>query len=103
MSDINTRETELEAGKRRLARDTARSATTSEAKDLKRQAVELKEVVAEQALESRLSDYARSGMIGPGLSHFQCTQCAGVSRCGIACGLALLTFNPCHVTTGVLQ
>ena len=44
----------LEAGKRRLAGDTARSATTSEVKDLKRQAVELKEVVAEQALELRL-------------------------------------------------
>ena len=39
----------LEAGKRRLAGDTARSATTSEVKD--RQALELKEVVAEQALE----------------------------------------------------
>ena len=44
----------LEAGKRRLAGDTARSATTSEVKDLKRQAVELKEVVAEQALELRV-------------------------------------------------
>lgn len=43
----------LEAGKRRLAGDTARSATTSEVKDLKRQALELKEVVAEQALELR--------------------------------------------------
>ena len=31
----------LEAGKRRLAGDTARSATTSEVKDLKRQALEL--------------------------------------------------------------
>ena len=44
----------LEAGKRRLAGDTARSATTSEVKDLKRQTLELKEVVAEQALELRL-------------------------------------------------
>ena len=44
----------LEAGKRRLAGDTARSATTSEVKDLKHQAQELKEVVAEQALELRL-------------------------------------------------
>ena len=33
----------LEAGKRRLAGDTARSATTSEVKDLKRQALDLKE------------------------------------------------------------
>lgn len=44
----------LVTGKRRLAGDTARSATISEVKDLKRQALELKEVVAEQALELRL-------------------------------------------------
>ena len=44
----------LEAGKRRLAGDTARAATSDEVKDLKRQARELKEVVAEQALELRL-------------------------------------------------
>jgi transposase len=44
----------LEAGKRRLAGDTARAATTSEVKDLRREARELKEVVAEQALELRL-------------------------------------------------
>ena len=51
----------LEAGKRRLAGDTARSATTSEVKDLKRQAVELKEVVAEQALELRLLKKSMTG------------------------------------------
>ena len=44
----------LEAGKRRLAGDTARAATSGEVKDLWRQAQELKEVVAEQALELRL-------------------------------------------------
>jgi transposase len=44
----------LEAGKKRLAGDTARSASTSEVKDLRREARELKEVVAEQALELRL-------------------------------------------------
>ena len=44
----------LEAGKRRLAGETARAATSDEVKDLKRQAQELKEVVAEQALELRL-------------------------------------------------
>ena len=51
----------LEAGKRRLAGDTARSATTSEVKDLKRQAVDLKEVVAEQALELRLLKKSMTG------------------------------------------
>lgn len=44
----------LEAGKKRLAGDTARAATSSEVKDLRREARELKEVVAEQALELRL-------------------------------------------------
>jgi transposase len=44
----------LEAGKRRLAGDTARAATSSEVKDLRREARALKEVVAERALELRL-------------------------------------------------
>jgi len=44
----------LKAGKRRLAGDTARAATTEEVKDLRREATALKEVVAEQALELRL-------------------------------------------------
>ena len=44
----------LEAGKRRLAGDTVRAATSDEVKDLRREAQELKVVVAEQALELRL-------------------------------------------------
>ena len=44
----------LEAGKRRLAGDTARAATTDEVKSLRQEARALKEVVAEQALELRL-------------------------------------------------
>jgi len=45
----------LEAGKRRLAGDTApRSASTGEVKALRQEARELKEVVAEQTLELRL-------------------------------------------------
>jgi len=51
----------LEAGKRRLAGDTARSATTNEVKDLRREARELKEVVAEQALELRLLKKSMTG------------------------------------------
>ena len=43
----------LEAGKKRLAGDTAREASSSEVKDLHREARALKEVVAEQALEVR--------------------------------------------------
>ena len=44
----------LEAGKRRLAGDTARAATTDEVKELRREANALKEVVAELTLENRL-------------------------------------------------
>jgi transposase len=44
----------LEVGKRRLAGDTGRAATSGEVKDLRREAQELKAVVAEQALELRL-------------------------------------------------
>ncbi len=53
----------LEAGKKRLAGDTAREANTGEVKDLRREARELKEVVAEQALELRL---LKKSMIGDG-------------------------------------
>jgi len=44
----------LEAGKKRLAGDTARAATTDEVKDLRREANALKEVVAELTLENRV-------------------------------------------------
>ena len=44
----------LEAGKKRLAGDTARAATSDEVKDLRRKASALKEVVAELTLENRL-------------------------------------------------
>jgi transposase-like protein len=44
----------LEAGKRRLAGDAARAATTDEVKDLRREAGALKECVADLTLENRL-------------------------------------------------
>ena len=53
----------LEAGKKRLAGDTTRQANSDEVKDLRRQARDLKEVVAEQALELRL---LKKNMIGDG-------------------------------------
>jgi transposase len=53
----------LEAGKRRLAGDTAREASGGEVRDLRREARDLKEVVAEQALELRL---LKKSMIGDG-------------------------------------
>ena len=53
----------LEAGKKRLAGDTARAATSDEVKDLRREAVALKEVVAELTLENRL---LKKSVIGVG-------------------------------------
>ena len=44
----------IEAGKQRLAGDTARAATTDEVKDLRRESRVLKEIVAEQTLDLRL-------------------------------------------------
>ena len=44
----------LDAGKRRLAGDTARAATSDEVKDLRREAQALKEAVADLTLENRL-------------------------------------------------
>jgi len=44
----------LEAGKRRLAGDTAREATSDEVRTLRREAGALKEVVADLTLENRL-------------------------------------------------
>jgi transposase len=55
----------LEAGKRRLAGDTARAATTDEVKALRHEARALKEVVAEQALELRL---LKKNMIADGVA-----------------------------------
>ncbi len=44
----------LEAGKKRLAGDTARAATSDEVKHLRRETQDLKEVVTEQAIKLRL-------------------------------------------------
>ena len=53
----------LEAGKKRLAGDTARAATSDEVKDLRREANALKEVVAELTLENRV---LKKSIIGDG-------------------------------------
>jgi transposase len=53
----------LEAGKRRLAGDTAREATSDDVKGLRREAAALKEVVADLTLENRL---LKKSMIGDG-------------------------------------
>src|ERR1700723_4554854 len=53
----------LEAGKKRLAGDTARAATSDEVKDLRREAGALKEVWSRLMLENRL---LKKSMIGAG-------------------------------------
>jgi len=53
----------LEAGKKRLAGDTTREATSDEVKGLRKEAVALKEVVAELTLENRL---LKKSMLGDG-------------------------------------
>ena len=54
----------MEAGKKRLAGDTMREANTGEVKELRREARDLKEVVAEQALELRLLKKSMTGPYG---------------------------------------
>ena len=53
----------LEAGKKRLAGDTARQANTGEVKTLKREMRDMKELVAELSLDNRL---LKKSMIGDG-------------------------------------
>lgn len=53
----------LEAGKKRLAGDITRQANTSEVKELRSEARELKECLAELTLENRL---LKKSMIGDG-------------------------------------
>ena len=53
----------LEAGKKRLAGDTAREATSDEVKGLRKEAVTLKEVVAELTLENHV---LKKSMLGNG-------------------------------------
>src|ERR1700744_5241609 len=55
----------LEAGKKRLAGDTAREATSEEVKGLRTQAQQLKELLAEVLLENRL---LKKSVIGGGES-----------------------------------
>jgi|TARA_B100001079_G_C16365877_1_gene495117 transposase len=53
----------LEAGKKRLSGDTARQASSTEVKDLRRETGDLKEVVADLILENRL---LKKSMLGDG-------------------------------------
>ena len=55
----------LEAGKKRLAGDTAREATGDEVKEIQAQALQLKELVAELMIENRL---LKKSVLGDGES-----------------------------------
>ena len=55
----------LEAGKKRLAGDTARAATSDEVKEIQAQARQLKELVAELMIENRL---LKKSVLGDGES-----------------------------------
>ncbi len=75
----------LEAGKKRLAGDTARAATTDEVKELRREARDLKEVVAEQTLELRL---LKKSMVAPSrdiASQCPAGQWMGATKNEISC------------------
>ena len=56
----------LEAGKKRLAGDTARQASSGEIKDLRREMRDLQEALAEQMLENRLLKKSMTGDGGDG-------------------------------------
>jgi len=66
----------MEAGKKRLAGDTARAANTDEVKELRREAKDLKEVVAEQTLELRLLKKACTA-VGATTNEVPCIREAG--------------------------
>ncbi len=52
----------LEAGKKRLAGDTAREATSPEVKELREENVELKQLVAELSLKNRMLKKSLKGL-----------------------------------------
>jgi transposase len=56
----------LEAGKKRLAGDTARQASSGEVKELRSEMRDLKEALAEQILENRLLKKSMTGDGGDG-------------------------------------
>jgi len=58
----------LEAGKKRLADDTAREATPNEVKDLRSEAASLKEAAAERFMENRL---LKKGVTGDGRTIYE--------------------------------
>ena len=79
----------LEAGKKRLAGDTARSATSDEVKALRRESRDLKEALADLTLENRLcqrrSNIRPGGGAKPGHCGARMRPREGVARAGLSC------------------
>jgi hypothetical protein len=79
----------MEAGKRRLAGDTARAATNGEGHDLCREARALKECVVDLTLENRLlkkSMIADGGDEECGIPHRQSSRSSALARSGDMAG-----------------
>ncbi len=75
----------MEAGKRRLAGDTARAATSDEVKDLRREASALKECVADLTLENRL---LKKSILADGVNgHRSFRDCGRIKFPSLAAGL----------------
>lgn len=76
----------LEAGKRRLAGDTARAATTGEVQDLRRETRALKEAVADLTLENRLLKKRMARPVCKGVLERRVRVCINVSGLRLAPG-----------------
>ena len=86
----------LEAGKKRLAGDTAREATSDEVKTLRAESSQLKEALAEILLENRLLKKTCSGM-GRTLHEIFRIREAGDHRAG---GALFIAGSPNTITAG---
>ena len=80
----------LEAGKKRLAGDTARAATADEVKELRREASALKEVVAELTLENRLLKKCMVCKVLGRDNGDSCVNVSGLSRVSCCCSQAMM-------------
>jgi transposase len=84
----------LEAGKRRLAGDTARAATSDEVKDLRREAQALKEVVADLTLDNRLLKKSMIADGGPSSSNAKGSSARQSQT--VACSINCMPHNLNH-------
>ena len=84
----------LEAGKKRLAGDTARQANTGEVKDLRAEALALKELVADLSLENRLRGWGRPRMRYPAAEKLEIIRLVEQSHLSVRRTLAKIGIPP---------